>query len=359
MPEDRALEADEDERDTQVARLGLALALGWLGVVTVVNLLLPPEIVPDALYGLAALAACAVCSVRTTGVIAGLAVVLTVLSGFYNDAWGEVQQWLRLLNVVLVGAAALTLAVVRIFRRERFRRIRSIAEAAQRAILPTLPDEVAGVRVVARYHSAAEDAMVGGDLYDCSLVDGRIRFLIGDVRGKGIEAIEQAARVIRAFRQSAAHVEDLAEVARDMDAYLAPFLDDEGFVTALLVDVTDECQLVLAGCGHPPPLMARADGTGGLVDVPPGLPLGLGGALGTTAVPWRGGDRLLLYTDGVSEARDARGEFLPLDRLSAVVATTPFEVTLETILEQVRAHVPDGQPGDDQAVVLLENTGPS
>ena len=136
------------------------------------------------------------------GVVAAAALV--VLYGLYNQRWDNTQQWVLLLDVVLVGAAAVVIAEVRVRRERRFGHVATIAEVAQRAVLPTLPPTAADVRVTARYQSAVEDAVVGGDLYDVSLVGERVRLLVGDVRGKGLAAVEQAARVIRAFRQAAA-----------------------------------------------------------------------------------------------------------------------------------------------------------
>src|SRR5207248_2837606 len=120
-----------------------------------------------------------------------------------------------------------------ILRERRFARMANIADVAQRALLPLLPRRAAGVTVAASYQSAAADAVVGGDLYDCSLVGGHVRFLIGDVRGKGIAAVEQAARVIRAFRQAAALEQTPAAVVANVDDYVTPFLGDEDFATAL------------------------------------------------------------------------------------------------------------------------------
>ena len=193
------------------ARLGATLAVVWLLVLAVADLFVESNISPDPLFALAPLAAAAVMSARATAGFAAAAVALVVLSGLYNQTWGEAQQWVRLVDVVLVGAAAVVIAEVRVRREQRFERVSRIAEVAQRAVLPTLPRTAAHVRVTARYQSAAEDAVVGGDLYDCSLVGGRVRFLVGDVRGKGIAAVEQAARVIRAFRQAAAAHESLPE----------------------------------------------------------------------------------------------------------------------------------------------------
>ena len=172
-------------------------------------------------------------------------------------------------------------------------------------MLPLIPTHVGPVAAGTRYLSAAEDALVGGDLYDWFHSDQRICFIVGDVRGKGINAVEQAARVIRAFRQSAAGGADLAAAAAEMSTYIAPFLDDEEFVTAALVQVNGRDQMTLVSCGHPQPLLIAANGAARLLELPPCLPLGLGGIYESVTVPWAPGDRLLLYTDGLSEARDA------------------------------------------------------
>ncbi len=70
------------------------------------------------------------------------------------------------------------------------------------------------------------------------------------------------------------------------------------------------------------------------------------------------GDRLLLYTDGLSEARDERGEYLPLLQLAPLLRESSVEDALDGILAKVREHVPDGQLTDDLAALLLENALP-
>jgi serine phosphatase RsbU (regulator of sigma subunit) len=344
-----------DER--RPAQAGVLLATGWLLLLTVVDVVLSRSIVPDVLFALAPVVACAVLPARPTGVFGLAAVVLTVWSGWWNDVWGDPQQYVRLLDVVLVSAAATAIAVVRVRRERHLARVETIAEAAQHAILPRLPRTTTGVAVAARYVSAAEDAVVGGDLYDACLAGGHTRFVVGDVRGKGLTAVEHAARVIRAFRQAAPVQQDLAGVAGDMDAYLVPFLGDEDFVTALLVDLTDPSRLTLTSCGHPPAVLVHRDGTAEHLDAPVGLPLGLGGGFATVTAAWEPGDRLLLYTDGLSEARDAAGRFLPLLELAPTLAAGTPEEALDRLLEAVRRHVPHRQLGDDLAVVVLERLG--
>jgi phosphoserine phosphatase RsbU/P len=340
---------------TRAARLGASIALAWLLVLSLADLVVPPNLAPDPLFALGPLAAAAVMSARATAGFAAAAAALVVLSGLYNQSWGSAQHWVLLLDVVLVGAAAVVIAEVRVRRERRFAHVATIAEVAQRAVLPTLPDAAADVRVTARYQSAVEDAVVGGDLYDVSLVGCRTRFLVGDVRGKGIAAVEQAARVIRAFRQAAAVQTSLPDVAGHMDAYLTPFMGDEDFATALLVDLSHRGLVTLLSCGHPPPMLIRPDGTAELLTVAPRLPLGLGGDGEPVTVAWETGDRLLLYTDGLSEARDQQGRFLPMLELAPTLTASQPDVALDGVLELVRRHVEGGQLGDDLAMVLLEN----
>ncbi|HEX6247273.1 MAG TPA: PP2C family protein-serine/threonine phosphatase [Nocardioidaceae bacterium] len=334
--------------------VGAALATLWLVSFTLVDLLAPDTAVLSPLFALAPLIASAVLPGGPTAVFAALAVLLSVGSGWWNDAWGEPQQLVRVLDVTLVSLAAVIVAVVRVRREHRHERVSAIAEVAQRTILPVLPRQVGEVEVGVRYLSAAQDAVVGGDLYDCYHSDAHVRFLVGDVRGKGIAAVEQAARVIRAFRQAAATHVTLAGVAQEMSLYLERFFDDEEFVTALLVDTTDRGRLTLVSCGHPPPLLVRPDGSALFVDLPAGLPLGLGESYESRTVGWDVGSRLLMYTDGVSEARDRAGTFLPVPSLAGVLRSGRVDEALDGVLDTVRRYVPGGRLNDDLAVVLLE-----
>jgi hypothetical protein len=168
--------------------------------------------------------------------------------------------------------------------------------------------------------------------------------------------VEQAARVIRAFRQAAAIQPDLDAVAEDMSGYLIPFFDDEEFVTALLLDTTDAARPLLVSAGHPPPLLVRGDQTCEFLSTDADLPLGLGERYSQHRFDWRPGDRLLLYTDGVSEARDVSGAFLDLRELAPLLTGAPLEASLDRLLQAVRAHSARGELSDDVAVLLLEHS---
>ncbi len=336
--------------------IGFALATTWLVAAVVLDVVeAGPTLLVVVLFAVAPLIASAALPPRVTAGFAVAAVVLALGSGWWDSTWGANQQLIRVFDVVIVSIAAVLVSGVRVRRERQYARMVAIAYVAQRAILPTLPAKVGGVAVSSRYLSAAEDALVGGDLYDYYHSEGCTRFLVGDVRGKGIGAVEQAARVIRAFRQSAASASDLVAVAEQMNAYLVPFLDDEEFVTALLVDVTDLARLTVVSCGHPPPLLTKADGRATFLDPPPGLPLGLGQDYAALTVTWSHGDRLLVYTDGLSEARDARGQFLSPLSLAPALSAGSVDEALDSVLDATRGHVPAGELTDDLAVLLLEN----
>jgi hypothetical protein len=340
--------------------IGAALALLVLAVFVGLDLAIAPEVaILTALFGLAPLIACSVVPVRGTAVIGVLAILAAVASGTWNGTMGTAQQNVRIINVVLIGIAAITIAAVRVHREHRFVQVSEIAQVAQRAILPLLPAQAGHVAIAARYQSAARGALVGGDLYDCYHSEDHIRIVVGDVRGKGITGVEQAARVIRAFRQAGALRATLAEVAEEMDDYLAGFFSEEEFVTALLVEVTEPGVLRFVSAGHPGPQLVGPGGST-MLELPTGLPLGLGlrsprHAYAETEVPWSPGDRLLMYTDGLSEARDAAGEFFPLTSLGPRLQQGSVHNAIEEVVAAATSHVPGGRLDDDLAVVVIEH----
>jgi sigma-B regulation protein RsbU (phosphoserine phosphatase) len=332
------------------------LAASTLLLLVLVDIATASRIAFAPLFALAPMVACAVLPAVRTAAFAAAAFAAALASGFWNDNFGEPQQVVRLVDVALIGSAAVVVAAVRVRRERELGRLATLAEVAQKAVLPVLPAHARRTDIAVRYQSAGEDTLIGGDLYDCYHSRSHTRFLIGDVRGKGIGAVEQAARVIRAFRQAAAIQPDLDAVAEDMSGYLVPFFDVEEFVTALLLDTTDAARPLLVNAGHPPPLLVRSDRTSEFLETPADLPLGLGERYSSYEFEWQPGDRLLLYTDGVSEARDVSGGFLDLRSLGALLVGGTLEAALDRLLTAVREHAARGELSDDVAVLLLEHT---
>ncbi|WP_031517227.1 PP2C family protein-serine/threonine phosphatase [Streptomyces sp. NRRL F-5123] len=265
------------------------------------------------------------------------------------------------------SAAALAVAAVACFAVSRRRRaaarlveVTSVAETAQRALLRPPPDAVGPIRIAASYRAAAQFARIGGDVYAVADTGFGLRVLIGDVRGKGLEAVATGAVVLGCFHETAFDHPTLEGLAGRLELSLRRYLDDaEGFVTALLVDIAPDGRLRALSCGHPPPLLLRGADA---LDVPvaPGLPLGLGNlppAAGPSPAPvdvrLRQGDTVLLYTDGITEARDAAGAFYPLaERLRAHPGRPAPADLLDWLQEDARAHA-GGLTHDDAALLAL------
>lgn len=272
------------------------------------------------------------------------------------------------------SAAALAVAVVACFvvgrRRREFERlleVTSVAETVQRALLRPPPAAVGPYRIAASYRAAAQFARIGGDLYGVADTGYGLRVLIGDVRGKGLEAVATGAVVLGSFHETAYDHPTLDGLARRLDASLRRYLTDtEGFVTALLVDIDQEGRVRALSCGHPAPLLLH--GTDALdVPVTRTLPLGLGNlpAAGTApaadrtpaALRLRPGDTLLLYTDGLTEARDDAGDFYPLPaRLRHHLRTTPGPTAPDALLDWLQHDAQaytGGSMHDDAALLAL------
>lgn len=126
-----------------------------------------------------------------------------------------------------------------------------------------------------RYISAADQAFIGGDLYEVVPSTTGVRVVVGDVRGKGLEAVRLAALVLGPFRE-AANVEDaLADVARAVDRAVVGEISLEDFVTAVFVEFHAGGALEVVNCGHHPPLRVSAKSVEYLIPPEASPPLGL------------------------------------------------------------------------------------
>ncbi|WP_435879225.1 PP2C family protein-serine/threonine phosphatase [Streptomyces tuirus] len=243
-------------------------------------------------------------------------------------------------------------------RRERvLAAVRSVAETAQHALLRPVPSTVGPFQVAVRYSAAAAEARIGGDLYALIPTPHGVRLIVGDVRGKGLPAVGTAALVLGVFREAAHDEPDLLAVVDRIERSLARNLGRDDFVTAVVAGYPREGQLEVVNCGHAPPLLVSASGAITPVDpVYPAPPLGLrdlaGHAPGLHTLAFADGDQLLLYTDGVTEARDAERAFYPLaEGLERHVSQEPAH-TLGALHDELLTHV-GGRLHDDAALLLI------
>jgi PAS domain S-box-containing protein len=279
------------------------------------------------------------------------AVVLTVLS--LRDVT-EHRQAEEALRRSVDRYRALAEESERLYRQQL-----EIAESLQTALL-SIPSEIGAVRLAHLYRSATEAARVGGDFYDAFEVkDGKIAILVGDVAGHGIEAARTATLVkdvVHAFtHQSLRSHKVMSRANAVLMERLLP-----GFVTLFLAILDTETGLLgYANAGHPPPMLRRA--SGGIERLGDGsVPLGV-----RAEVTWKpgearleAGDILLLYTDGIVEARRGK-EFFGDERLEKLLKRKRLSVERlpGLILDQVLAFS-EGKLTDDIAVLAVELTRP-
>ncbi|MEU0035333.1 PP2C family protein-serine/threonine phosphatase [Streptomyces sp. NPDC006333] len=249
-------------------------------------------------------------------------------------------------------------------RRERvLAAVRSVAEAAQHALLTPIPETVGPFQVAVRYSAAAAEARIGGDLYALVSTPYGVRLIVGDVRGKGLPAVGTAALVLGVFREAAYDEPDLLAVVGRIERSLARNLGGDDFVTAVVAGYGQAGHLEVVNCGHAPPLLVRASGSVLPVEpTHPAPPLGLRALSGEVpslqVLPFGDGDQLLLYTDGVTEARNHDREFYPLaEGLARHVSEEPAG-TLDALHDELLTYV-GGRLHDDAALLLLRKPAAS
>jgi serine phosphatase RsbU (regulator of sigma subunit) len=231
---------------------------------------------------------------------------------------------------------------------ERVRAQTEVLEQVQALLLTTPPSWAAGFQLGVRYQSASGLAQIGGDFYDVVEVDGRgLAFILADARGKGLEASSLAAVLKGAFRTLAGEGAGPARILSRLDPLVAREGGDEDFVTALAGRVYPNGRVVLASAGHPPPL----GGGPRLVQV--AAPLGLGTQANESFGLLRPGQRLICYTDGLVEARNAAGQFIDRARFEEAAAAGSLTGALDRLVELVDRHA-DGRHHDDLALRGVE-----
>ncbi|MEU9104909.1 SpoIIE family protein phosphatase [Streptomyces xanthophaeus] len=256
----------------------------------------------------------------------------------------------------LTARTAISIDNARLYHHEH-----ETAVVLQRSMLPQHVTPPPGIEIAHRYLPASDVNEVGGDWYDVlPLTGGRAALIIGDVMGHGIAAAAVMGRLSATVRALARLDMPPAALLHQLEATLADLA--EPMLATFLYVVCDPANgnCTVTRAGHPPPAVAEPDGTVRLVATPPGVPLGVGGiTFTTTEITLPPGSVLVLYTDGLIEARSSDID----DRLRELTGLlTESQQPLDQLCDSLITHLVPASADDDIALLVARigaNTPPS
>jgi serine phosphatase RsbU (regulator of sigma subunit) len=253
--------------------------------------------------------------------------------------------------VRIAGQAALAIDNARLYQQQK-----QFADTMQRSLLPQSVPQLSGLELGAAYESSAR-VEVGGDVYDfMELPDGRLAVALGDVTGHGIEAAADRAMAKFVFRSLAREHAEPSDFLQSANDVIVGEIAPGKFITMVYVVIDPRTgDMAVAGAGHPEPRIVAADGAVTSLDAH-GLVLGveLGQDYEDVHAKLATGDAVVLYTDGVIEAR-LEGELYGQDRLDRVLAeraSLPPAQLAQAVLADCRSFA-HGELADDCAVVVV------
>lgn len=236
---------------------------------------------------------------RTRMSFDGIAVIITVCLGYAGFVHVSIREALRYAKTqsdkaLLDGEMA-------------------AAREVQRVMVPETLPAVSGYSIESVYRPAAE---VGGDfLQVIQLKSGRTLFVIGDVSGKGLSAAMIVSMIVGMLCVATAFTEEPAEIMSELNRRLYGRTHG-GFATCLILRLEADGRLTLANAGHPPPYLNGTE-----FSLPGSIPLGLmeNATYAQINVEMRTGDKAVLLTDGVPEARNEEGVLLGFSRIESML----------------------------------------
>ncbi len=337
-------------------RAGVGAAVLLLAIISAVDVADGREPHYIGLFAAVPFLAAAFAGWQTVLAVGCLATVVALILGMYPSPPGIVGSTaINIVGIVVSTGIAAVVDSLRARQAERVAELSRLATVAQAAVLAPLGPQVGPLAVAGRYISASAAADIGGDLYEALDTAYGVRMIIGDVRGKGLDAVRLASIVLGAYRHVAFERADLRTVVSDLDRAVSRSVGDEDFVTVAVAEERGGT-LTIVNCGHPAPLLLRR---GEVIMLDPPIsapPLGFMPMVQPRVDRLEPGDRILLYTDGLAEAR-RDGDFFPIsERAWGLLGHGTVSDGLAS-LESALMEWVEGQLDDDIALVLMEYAG--
>ena len=259
----------------------------------------------------------------------------------------------------LVTAAATRISDIPYLRRRG--RVMSLPAGMQWDLLPPLSTRTSQALIAGALEPAYD---IAGDTFDYAVNDGELQFAIFDAMGHGLDSTLLTSLAIGSYRHARRQGTSVPGIHTAIDQALASRYDDLSFATGIIARLdTASGRMEWSCAGHPPPLLLRGRKVVAELSCNSVLPFGLG-----DQVPQLGRqelepeDAVLLYTDGVTEARTADGQLFGLDRLTDLLEREAASgQPAEELLRRLVAAVLDHQAGglrDDATLLLVQWTGP-
>lgn len=266
--------------------------------------------------------------------------------------------------MALAGQAAVAITNARyhmeVLQKQKIEQDLQIAKTVQQSFLPIDQPKLEGFTFDAYYESAQE---VGGDFYDyIPLSETELAILMGDVSGKGVPAALFMARLMSDFRFVSIAEDEPKDILARVNDLLVKRSRRGMFVTIVFIILnTEKRRLTLASAGHLPPLLAKEDGSIERLTVEEGSPLGIIGGLTFSQESYTlsGGETILLYTDGLLEARNPKGEEFGFKRINKVLkknSKANLKAVKKAMEKDVSNFVKDTPQHDDLTYYLIRAT---
>lgn len=250
-----------------------------------------------------------------------------------------------------------------LYNRQRRKRSMSLAASMQWDILPPLILTAGGMSVAGVLEPAYD---IGGDCFDYAINGSIFDFTIMDAAGRGLSAARMASLAVSSYRHDRREGRSIPAIHTNLGSLIQSLHDDSSFVTGLLARIdTESGAFTWTNAGHPLPLLIRQGRVIGELSCPPTPPWGLFVCEPSMATDQlEPGDCILVYTDGITDARAVDGEMFGLDRLvdfvdrHAAESLRPEEM-LANVVASMREHQGSGELGDDATALMVRWDGPA